>query len=93
MLFKTPKVEKLSINVCQSAGFEITIGLDFDSNAATTYQANFPEALFFNDDIRKVDEKILAKAFKEKNREKEKEAFKIAEEKIKKYRIFLYWRV
>lgn len=55
----------------RQAGFEITIGLDFDSKAATTYQANFPEALFFNDDIRKVDEKILAKAFKEKNREKE----------------------
>lgn len=54
----------------RQAGFEITIGLDFDSKAATTYQANFPEALFFNDDIRKVDEKILAKAFKEKNREK-----------------------
>jgi len=55
----------------RQAGFEITIGLDFDSKAATTYQANFPEALFFNDDIRKVDEKILVKAFKEENREKE----------------------
>ena len=54
----------------RQAGFEITIGLDFDCKAATTYQANFPEALFFNDDIRKVDEKILTKAFKEKTEKK-----------------------
>ncbi|HBI1381574.1 TPA: DNA cytosine methyltransferase, partial [Acinetobacter baumannii] len=38
---------------------------------AETYQANFPEALFYNVDIRELDEKELAKAFKEKNREKE----------------------
>ena len=36
----------------RQAGFEISIGLDFDSKAATTYQANFPEALFFNNDIK-----------------------------------------
>ena len=54
----------------RQAGLDITIGLDFDIKAAETYQANFPEALFYNVDIRELDEKELAKAFKEKNREK-----------------------
>lgn len=55
----------------RQAGLDITIGLDFDIRAAETYQANFPEALFYNVDIRDLDEKVLTKAFKEKNREKE----------------------
>lgn len=50
----------------RQAGLDITIGLDFDIKAAETYQANFPEALFYNVDIRELDEKELAKAFKEK---------------------------
>ncbi|MBP1435460.1 DNA cytosine methyltransferase, partial [Acinetobacter baumannii] len=36
----------------RQAGLDITIGLDFDIKAAETYQANFPEALFYNVDIR-----------------------------------------
>lgn len=55
----------------RQAGFEITIGLDFDSKAATTYQANFPEALFFNVDIRKLDEKELVKKFRSLNSDDE----------------------
>ncbi|MBD0191129.1 DNA cytosine methyltransferase, partial [Acinetobacter baumannii] len=35
----------------RQAGFNITIGLDFDEKAAKTYQANFPEASFFHADI------------------------------------------
>ena len=41
----------------RQAGLDITIGLDFDIKAAETYQANFPEALFYNVDIRELDEK------------------------------------
>lgn len=52
----------------RQAGLDIAIGLDFDKKAAETYQANFSEALFYNVDIRKLDEKELAKAFKEKNK-------------------------
>lgn len=39
----------------RQAGFDIVLGLDFDKHAADTYQANFPEAEFINDDIRNVD--------------------------------------
>lgn len=53
------------------AGLDITIGLDFDKKAAETYQANFSEALFYNVDIRALDEKELAKVFKKKNKKKE----------------------
>ena len=55
----------------RQAGLDIAIGLDFDKSAAETYRANFPEALFYNVDIRELDEKKLAKAFKEKNKKKE----------------------
>lgn len=55
----------------RQAGLDITIGLDFDKKAAETYQANFPEALFYNVDIRELNEKELAKAFKAKNKNKE----------------------
>jgi site-specific DNA-cytosine methylase len=51
----------------RQAGFDITIGLDFDKNAAETYQANFEEAEFYNIDIRKLDEKELAKNFRHNN--------------------------
>ncbi|MCU4377291.1 DNA cytosine methyltransferase [Acinetobacter haemolyticus] len=55
----------------RQAGFDITIGLDFDKNAAETYQANFEEAEFYNIDIRKLDEKELAKNFRHKNPDNE----------------------
>lgn len=55
----------------RQAGLDITIGLDFDRKAAETYQANFPESLFYNVDIRELDEKKLAKAFIGKNESKE----------------------
>ena len=51
----------------RQAGFDITIGLDFDKKAAETYQENFKEAQFYNVDIRELDEKELAKCFKQKN--------------------------
>lgn len=51
----------------RQAGFDIAIGLDFDKKASETYQANFPEALFYNSDIRELDEKELAEVFKQKN--------------------------
>jgi DNA (cytosine-5)-methyltransferase 1 len=52
----------------RQAGFDIAIGLDFDAKAAETFQANFPKALFYNTDIRKLDEKELASAFSVKNK-------------------------
>ncbi|MFW1703383.1 DNA cytosine methyltransferase [Acinetobacter pittii] len=55
----------------RQAGLDITIGLDFDKKAAETYQANFPEALFYNVDIRELPEKELAEAFKVRNKNKE----------------------
>ena len=51
----------------RQAGFDIAIGLDFDKKAAETYQENFKEAKFYNVDIRKLDEKELAKNFTKKN--------------------------
>ncbi|MDV8163009.1 DNA cytosine methyltransferase [Acinetobacter baumannii] len=50
----------------RQAGFNITIGLDFDEKAAKTYQANFPEASFFHADIRTVNETEFTKFFKKK---------------------------
>lgn len=52
----------------RQAGFDIAIGMDFAKKASETYQANFPEALFYNSDIRILDEKELASAFNEKNK-------------------------
>lgn len=52
----------------RQAGFDIVIGLDFDTKAAETFQANFPKALFYNTDIRKLDEKELANTFNVKNK-------------------------
>lgn len=54
----------------RQAGMDIAIGLDFDKKAAETYQANFPEASFFNGDIRELDEKELAQELKKKNKNK-----------------------
>lgn len=54
----------------RQAGFEISIGLDFDKKAAETYQANFPEAQFYNVDIRKLDEKEFVKLFSKQNKKK-----------------------
>ncbi|HHP0406182.1 DNA cytosine methyltransferase [Acinetobacter baumannii] len=55
----------------RQAGLDIAIGLDFDKKAAETYQANFPEAVFYNVDIRELDEKELAITFKEINQKNE----------------------
>lgn len=55
----------------RQAGLDIAIGLDFDKKAAETYQANFPEAVFYNVDIRELDEKELAVTFKEINQKNE----------------------
>ncbi|OUC57961.1 DNA cytosine methyltransferase [Acinetobacter seifertii] len=55
----------------RQAGLDIAIGLDFDKKAAETYKANFPEAVFYNVDIRELDEKELAATFKEVNEKKE----------------------
>ncbi|MDV7668204.1 DNA cytosine methyltransferase [Acinetobacter baumannii] len=55
----------------RQAGLDIAIGLDFDKKAAETYQANFPEAIFYNVDIRELDEKELAITFKEINQKNE----------------------
>ncbi|MBF7695303.1 DNA cytosine methyltransferase [Acinetobacter rathckeae] len=52
----------------RQAGFDITIGLDFDKKAAETYMANFPKAKFYNVDIRMLDEKELTQSFKKKNK-------------------------
>lgn len=38
----------------QQAGWEIAMGMDIDTKAAQSYQANFPNAGFINDDITKV---------------------------------------
>lgn len=51
----------------RQAGFDITIGLDFDKNAAGTYQENFKEAEFYNVDIRELDERALTTSFKQRN--------------------------
>ncbi|MDP7947645.1 DNA cytosine methyltransferase, partial [Acinetobacter baumannii] len=59
----------------RQAGFNITIGLDFDEKAAKTYQANFPEASFFHADIRTVNETEFTKFFKKKNLTKEPVVF------------------
>ena len=44
------------------AGFNISLGIDFDPNAAATYQANFPHAKFILDDVRNITvEDVVAK--------------------------------
>lgn len=40
----------------KQAGFNIALGLDFDKDAGASYKANFPEAVFLEKDIQKVDE-------------------------------------
>jgi len=55
----------------RQAGLDIAIGLDFDKKAAETYEANFPEAKFYNVDIRELDEKEVATAFKDINQKEE----------------------
>jgi DNA (cytosine-5)-methyltransferase 1 len=39
----------------RQANFDISLGIDFDENAAATYQVNFPEAAFINRDIREIE--------------------------------------
>lgn len=43
----------------QQAGMKIVLGLDFDGDAAETFQANFPRAAFLQDDIRNLSTDVL----------------------------------
>jgi DNA (cytosine-5)-methyltransferase 1 len=44
------------------AGFNISLGIDIEPNAASTYMANFPNAEFILDDVRNITvEDLLAK--------------------------------
>ncbi|KEY58968.1 DNA cytosine methyltransferase [Serratia sp. DD3] len=43
------------------AGFEISLGIDVDQNAADSYKANFPSTEFIQDDIRNIKVKDIAK--------------------------------
>lgn len=47
----------------ENAGFEIALGLDFEKDAADSYQSNFEQAQFINDDIRRVRIKDVAAKF------------------------------
>lgn len=38
----------------KEAGCEIFFGLDYDYDSGQTFQANNPDAIFFNEDIRSV---------------------------------------
>ena len=38
----------------EQAGFNISLGIDFEPNAAETYTANFPNAQFILDDVRNI---------------------------------------
>ncbi|HFI4871544.1 TPA: DNA cytosine methyltransferase, partial [Escherichia coli] len=38
----------------RQAGFDIELGLDIDQQASETFKANFPDAKFIQDDIRKI---------------------------------------
>jgi DNA (cytosine-5)-methyltransferase 1 len=42
------------------AGFDIALGIDFDQNAADSYQANFQNTQFIHDDIRNIKSKNIA---------------------------------
>ena len=38
----------------EQAGCDISLGIDFEPNAASTYKANFPDAQFILDDVRNI---------------------------------------
>lgn len=42
------------------AGFDISLGIDFDESAAESYKANFPHTEFIRDDIRNIKAKHIA---------------------------------
>jgi DNA (cytosine-5)-methyltransferase 1 len=44
------------------AGFHTAFAVDFDKNAAATYQQNHPETLFLNTDISELDPKTILRA-------------------------------
>jgi DNA (cytosine-5)-methyltransferase 1 len=45
------------------AGLNVSLGIDFDPDAAATYQANFPNAEFILDDVRDISvEDVISKA-------------------------------
>lgn len=45
----------------RKSGLEIALGIDFDEHAAASYQANFPDAKFIQDDIRNVQPEQIEK--------------------------------
>lgn len=53
----------------RQAGFDVGLGIDIDPQASETYKANFPEAAFISQDIRKVTVEKVANsiAFKSEN--------------------------
>lgn len=52
----------------QDLGFEILGALDFDKDSAETYKANFPNAHFIQQDIRRVDVLDLKKLINKKDK-------------------------
>lgn len=44
------------------AGFRTAVAVDFDKNAAATYQRNHPDTVFLNTDISKLDPKTIISA-------------------------------
>ncbi|NMH60841.1 DNA cytosine methyltransferase [Alteromonas sp. MYP5] len=51
----------------RQAGCDIVLGLDFDKDAAASYRANFPEAAFFEGDIREIPEEDVSAVIRERN--------------------------
>lgn len=47
----------------KQAGFEVVFGLDFDSDAANSFNLNFPDVEFINDDIRKIESYSISHIF------------------------------
>lgn len=47
----------------KTAGLEVVFGLDFDKNASASFQSNFPDACFINEDITKLDVTCIDKQF------------------------------
>ncbi len=43
----------------RQAGFDIALGLDIDTQASETFKANFPNAKFIQEDIRKIQPKDI----------------------------------
>ena len=53
----------------QEAGLEPVFALDFDFDAANSFQENFPNVLFSHSDITVFDEKVLTRKLRENKRD------------------------